>query len=90
MASAFTIAPVESLPNEAEKLKTLYGTRNLQELAGAAHSLKGAGGCFGFAEITELSATLERSIREGKPLNVIEVHTNTLVARLEEAHRTRE
>lgn len=49
---------LESLPGYLDRLREAIAQKNYPELSEQAHMLKGMGGSFGFAEITEHAATL--------------------------------
>jgi len=59
------------LPARAAKLEALLGTRSSAELQTLAHQLKGAGGGYGFAQITEVAARLEQALKSGAAETVI-------------------
>ena len=66
------------LPGRADALERLLATGSLQELGVLAHQLKGAGGGYGYASVTELAGALERALREGRPAPEIEQRTHEL------------
>ena len=53
------------LPARAAMLEALLATRSTTELQTLAHQLKGAGGGYGFAQITEVAAVLEQALKSG-------------------------
>ena len=53
---------VADLARRVETLDQLLAEGNLQELQRLAHQLKGAGGGYGFPQITEVAACLEQSL----------------------------
>ncbi len=53
------------LPERAAKLEALLATRAFAELQTLAHQLKGAGGGYGFNQITEVAAQLEQALKSG-------------------------
>ncbi len=69
---------VVDLACRVETLEQLLTEGNLQELQRLAHQLKGAGGGYGFPQVTEVAACLEQSLREGAPELVIKERTGSL------------
>lgn len=57
---------VSSLPCELELLKFSRSSKDWQKMSRIAHGLKGAAGNFGFNQITEYAAKVERIIHEEK------------------------
>jgi len=57
----------EALPERRRCLSDTFRTGNSEELRVLAHQLKGAGGGFGFPELTNRAASLETACREGNP-----------------------
>ena len=53
------------LPGRAAALEELHATRMHAELQRLAHQLKGAGGGYGFAQITEVASRLEQALKSG-------------------------
>jgi HPt (histidine-containing phosphotransfer) domain-containing protein len=53
------------LPARVAKLEALVNSRAFAELQTLAHQLKGAGGGYGFAQITEVAARLEQALKSG-------------------------
>jgi HPt (histidine-containing phosphotransfer) domain-containing protein len=53
------------LPARVAKLEQLLAARAWTELQTLAHQLKGAGGGYGFAQITEVAARLEQALKSG-------------------------
>ena len=60
---------VSKLPDRVSHLSTLLQEQNLDELKRAVHQLKGAGGGYGFPQITEAAAAAERKTKEILALN---------------------
>jgi HPt (histidine-containing phosphotransfer) domain-containing protein len=54
---------VLGLPGRIADLRLAAATRDCQQLTILAHRLKGASGSFGFPQICELAADMERSFR---------------------------
>ena len=67
------------LPDRARSAQELLEAGDLEALRTLAHQLKGAGGGYGFGEITEVAAALELSIKEGAEAAVIKDRTQHLV-----------
>ncbi len=53
------------LPSRARRLEELLAQGDFEELERMAHQLKGAGGGYGFPQITETAAVLELALRDG-------------------------
>lgn len=53
------------LPARAARIEALVEARSLSELQTLAHQLKGAGGGYGFAQITEIAGRLEQALKSG-------------------------
>jgi len=66
------------LPDRAASLESLLATDDLAELQNLAHQLKGAGGGYGFAEITEVAAALEQSLKDSADAAVLKEQTGAL------------
>lgn len=54
----------EALPERCRSLVEAFRDGNTAELGTLAHQLKGAGGGFGFRELTERATTLEQACRD--------------------------
>ena len=70
------------LPARVARLEALLAARAFAELQTLAHQLKGAGGGYGFAPITEVAAKLEQALRSGAAEPVIKDRTAELCATL--------
>ncbi|MEX2208736.1 MAG: Hpt domain-containing protein [Myxococcota bacterium] len=70
------------LPARVAKLETLLSARAFAELQTLAHQLKGAGGGYGFAPITEVAARLEQALKAGAPEPEIKDRASDLCATL--------
>jgi CheY-like chemotaxis protein/HPt (histidine-containing phosphotransfer) domain-containing protein len=68
------------LPQSVSELQRQLDQGNLEELARIAHRMKGAGGGYGFNQITELAATAEKAINDAAPLESITGRVNELIA----------
>ena len=60
------------LPERMVALEQSLSSGDLAELETLAHQLKGAGGGYGFPQITDAAAVLESALREGADAGVIE------------------
>jgi PAS domain S-box-containing protein len=68
---AFLGSYVADLPVQVDNLHRLLADRNLTELHGVIHGLKGSGGLFGFPAITELAVQTEEHLKNGEPIDAI-------------------
>jgi len=50
------------LPGRADAIERLVASGRVEELRVTAHQLKGAGGGYGYAEITQVAGALEQAI----------------------------
>lgn len=53
------------LPQRVEELRSRMTEGDMAQLQVLAHQLKGAGGGYGFQQISDLAASLEQSLKEG-------------------------
>ena len=53
------------LPSRVRCLEELLAQGDFEELERMAHQLKGAGGGYGFPQITETAAALEQAVKSG-------------------------
>ncbi len=56
---------VDEMPDRTQALSDQAETRDWEQLARAAHQIKGAAGSYGFDQITPFARDLELSAREG-------------------------
>jgi signal transduction histidine kinase/DNA-binding response OmpR family regulator len=70
---------VAELPAQTARLKALLDAGDLAELRRAVHQLKGAGGGYGFADITTLATQAEQSIRQEAQLERVAADVRSLV-----------
>ena len=54
------------LPERADALERLLAGGRLEELGVLAHQLKGAGGGYGYAQVSEVAGVLELALHEGE------------------------
>lgn len=66
------------LPARAEALECALASASLSELQRLAHQLKGAGGGYGFPQISEAAAELERSLKERRAEPVVKEQSRAL------------
>ena len=62
---------IANLPAKVDKLAELLGQGDLEELRRLAHQLKGAGGGYGFPQLTERAAILEGQLKSSAALEAI-------------------
>jgi CheY-like chemotaxis protein/HPt (histidine-containing phosphotransfer) domain-containing protein len=62
---------VHQLPDQVYRLSTLLEQKNLDELRRAVHQIKGAGGGYGFPNVTQIAAAAEARIKAADPLEAI-------------------
>ena len=65
-------------PKRAHALEDLLSQGQLEELRRIAHQLKGAGGGYGFHQITDAAARLEEALKEDASESVIKERTSIL------------
>src|SRR5262245_46007934 len=68
------------LPARIAKLEAHLAANELRELQTLAHQLKGAGGGYGFPQITELAASLEAALKQGLEGAVVKDRAHALCA----------
>lgn len=56
----------EELPDRAASIEQMWESRDREGLQTLAHQLKGAGGGYGFPEITQYAADLEAALKTGR------------------------
>ena len=66
------------LPERVRLAEELLEGGDMEGLQDLAHQLKGAGGGYGFARITEVAAVLESAIKEGAEPAAIKDRAGTL------------
>ena len=70
---------VARLPLQVANIKRMLDEKNLDELRRAVHQMKGAGGGYGFAQITTFAAKAEQKVKDGAPLDAIAGQVDELV-----------
>jgi CheY-like chemotaxis protein/HPt (histidine-containing phosphotransfer) domain-containing protein len=73
---------VENLPKRVERLVDLVQKQDLEQLRQLVHQLKGAGGGYGFAEITRRAASAEKAIKVQATISAITAEVQLLVEAL--------
>jgi HPt (histidine-containing phosphotransfer) domain-containing protein len=70
---------LRGLPSRVDELRRLLDASDLGSLRQAVHQLKGAGGGYGFDEITRLATIAERAIDEEEDVTAIAARVRELV-----------
>ena len=70
---------VDGLPLQVGGLERLLAGRQLEDLRRALHKLKGAGGGYGFPEITALASEAENLLREGGSVDSVALAVRSLI-----------
>lgn len=70
---------VARLPERVEELGRLLDTGNLEELRRTVHQLKGAGGGYGFPQITDAAALAEKRVKSNEALASVAQGVNSLI-----------
>jgi HPt (histidine-containing phosphotransfer) domain-containing protein len=68
------------LPARIAKLESHLAAGEMHELQTLAHQLKGAGGGYGFPQITDLAASLEAALKQGLDAPVVKDRAHSLCA----------
>ena len=55
---------IDAIPERCRLLADLHHAGSIEELGRVAHQLKGAGGGYGFPEISEAAASLQQACRD--------------------------
>jgi PAS domain S-box-containing protein len=76
---------VGRLADAAEELRALADAGDAADLARAAHKLRGAGGSYGFAQLSVAAAALEDPLRAGDAVDAVAAQVADLIAMI---HRT--
>jgi HPt (histidine-containing phosphotransfer) domain-containing protein len=71
---------IAGLPAQVAQIQYLLEEQNLAELRRAVHQLKGAGGGYGFPQITRLALSAEEEVKSGRALGSIRERVDALVA----------
>jgi CheY-like chemotaxis protein/HPt (histidine-containing phosphotransfer) domain-containing protein/anti-sigma regulatory factor (Ser/Thr protein kinase) len=70
---------ITKLPDRVDQLAELLQRKNLEELRRTVHQLKGAGGGYGFPQITDAAAAAERRVKEEGAIEAITNDINALI-----------
>ena len=70
---------VDEMPDRVDALLESYLSEDWRALERLAHQLKGAGGGYGFPQVTELAERLERAVGAGAEEDEIHVAMNQLI-----------
>jgi HPt (histidine-containing phosphotransfer) domain-containing protein len=81
---------ISRLPARAERLLELLRDRDIEQLRQMVHQLKGAGGGYGFAEITHRATDAEKTIKAGAGIDAVKEQIESLVRLLERVEGYRE
>lgn len=71
---------VSRLPSRVAGLNQMLDDGDLAKLRGALHQIKGAGGGFGFSEISKQAAAAEQALKDGQPRAVVHARVDALIA----------
>jgi HPt (histidine-containing phosphotransfer) domain-containing protein len=71
---------VKDLPEQVAEMQDLLEGANLSQLQTKVHQLKGAGGGYGFDEVTRLAGTAEQSIKDNKDVEQVRSNVESLLA----------
>ena len=74
---------VSRLPKRVERMMELMRAHDLEQLRQVVHQLKGAGGGYGFSEITRYAADVERMIKAGAALDAVAGQIDALTQMLQ-------
>jgi HPt (histidine-containing phosphotransfer) domain-containing protein len=55
---------VSGLPAVVNEITTYYKDKQWQELVSSSHRLKGAGGAFGYPELTEITKSIMEKVKQ--------------------------
>jgi HPt (histidine-containing phosphotransfer) domain-containing protein len=71
---------VHELPDRLAQLEQCLDQANWSELARFAHQLKGAGGSYGFPQLTPVASRLEQLAKQAAPVEQLQAALSELVA----------
>lgn len=71
---------VQEVPDRLAQLEQCLDQANWSELARFAHQLKGAGGSYGFPQLTPVAARLEQLAKQVSPVDQLQAALSELVA----------
>ena len=81
---------VENLPSEVAALRSLLEAQSLAELQVTVHQLKGAGGSYGYQELTDAAAVAEQSIKARDSITSITAQVQMLISLIQRVRGYRE
>jgi len=70
---------IAMLPRRVVHMKKLLAERNLAELRRAVHQIKGAGGGYGFDEVTRVAAQLSCTLKQDAPPETVAREFDSLI-----------
>jgi response regulator RpfG family c-di-GMP phosphodiesterase len=70
---------IKRLPIEVAKLLSVLEEKDTEAVRRIAHQLKGSGGGYGFAKLTELAAVTDHSIKKGADLDQVKGEIDALI-----------
>ena len=70
---------VDEMPERIQSLQSVLAAEDWNELSRAAHQIKGAGGSYGFDQLTPLAFALEQATREPNSPAAIRAACDALV-----------
>jgi signal transduction histidine kinase/DNA-binding response OmpR family regulator len=73
---------VERLPTRVAEIQQLLSANNLDELRRTVHQIKGAGGGYGFPQLSKVASAAESQVNAGAAVEEIAAHVNELVEML--------
>lgn len=71
---------VQEVPDRLAQLEQCLDQGNWSELARFAHQLKGAGGSYGFPQLTPVAARVEQLAKQTAPVDQLQAALSELVA----------
>ena len=74
---------VAELPQRVADLEARFAEERFADLQTLAHQLKGAGGGYGFAQVTDAAAVLEQALKDNAPPATLRDHSTHFLAILE-------
>jgi signal transduction histidine kinase/DNA-binding response OmpR family regulator len=74
---------VSRLPQRAARMMELLRDQDIEQLRQTVHQLKGAGGGYGFGEITHRATDVEKTIKAGAGLDAVAAQVESLVRLLQ-------
>ena len=81
---------IGNLSGEVAALRSLFEAKNLPELQNTVHQLKGAGGSYGYQELTEAASAAESTLKSGQSIESIAVQVEMLISLIRRVRGYRE